>query len=383
MKIISFGRVLLTTICCVLFEGYAAFSQQVTANFLADTSSASEYKKIMLLWEKYISSRPDSVYDNPYWNSKEKSQYESFDFLSKYFSPSTYMGFPSRVLSIKYIPEGEYYEIKSMFSYCQEDGTPYVLCILNVLAQKDGGEYKLKNILPINLKRHRWQYRRTKYVDYYFPPYHDFSFQNAQRLNLFIDSISAIFDVPPKKIEYYFADTYDEVMEIMGFDYYMGMGGEIKPTGRVQPNNRILCGGLGEYYPHEVVHLIIDPHYSETFYWMREGLATFLGGSRGKDLNEIIRITNTFLEGHPEIDLDTPFKFSYASINEFVDYKYAIGGLWCKIAYDKGGWDLVKELMRSSLSEESTIDAVCEMTQVSKENLNEFMRAKFKEYASF
>ena len=97
--------------------------QQVTANYLPDTSAGSPYMEIMELWENYLGSQPDSLYDNPFWNSEEKAAYEQFDVLAEYFSPSTYMGFPARVLSISHSPATNHYTIKSMLSYCQEDGS--------------------------------------------------------------------------------------------------------------------------------------------------------------------------------------------------------------------------------------------------------------------
>lgn len=361
-----------------LFPG-ASKGQNATANYLPDTSAGSPYVKIMDLWEDYLNSRPDSLYDNPFWNSEEKAAYEQFDFLAEYFSPSTYMGFPARVLSISHSPATGHYTIKSMLSYCREDGSPYVLCIMNVAAKKEADTFKLRNILPYNLKERGWQQEKTRYVHYYFPPNHEFDNEKARKMNHFIDSIAGIFEVPARKIEYFFAGTHPEVMSVLGFDYYVGMGGSPKPTGKVLPGNRIICSGLGEYYPHEVVHIIVDPHYKSTHYWLREGLATFLGGSMGKSLDEIIGITHQFLKDHPKTDLNNPFEL--LNLNEFVEFRYAIGGLWVKAAYDKGGWPLVKELMKQSTSKQEAINALCNIFGIQKADLSDFTRKKFKEYS--
>ena len=126
---------------------YPLFAQKITYNYIVDTSDF-ETKQIMNLFENYMHSNPDSLYDNPYWNSDEKQQYKHFDFLESEFQPSLYMGFPVHVLSIK--SKNGLYEIKAQFSYCQSDGTPYILCIANYYAKKEIGQYKLYNALLIN-----------------------------------------------------------------------------------------------------------------------------------------------------------------------------------------------------------------------------------------
>ena len=39
-----------------------------------------EVKEVLELYENYINSQPDSIYDNPYWNSEEKARFKDFDF---------------------------------------------------------------------------------------------------------------------------------------------------------------------------------------------------------------------------------------------------------------------------------------------------------------
>jgi hypothetical protein len=36
------------------------------------------------LWKNYLSSKPDSIYNNPYWNGSEKKKYKDFDFTRQF-----------------------------------------------------------------------------------------------------------------------------------------------------------------------------------------------------------------------------------------------------------------------------------------------------------
>ena len=59
----------------LLFSANQTFGQQtkidVTIHSRVDTTQR-EIKEIADLWINYLNSKPDSLYDNPYWNNAEK-----------------------------------------------------------------------------------------------------------------------------------------------------------------------------------------------------------------------------------------------------------------------------------------------------------------------
>lgn len=321
------------------------FSQKVTYNHLSDSTNVKT-QKVMTLFENYIQSREKNLSHNPFWSEEEQKNYEHFDFLESEFKPSLYMGFPVHVLSIK--NDGEEYEIKAQFTFCQENQVPYVLATVNYLAKLENGEYKLFNILPKNRKR--WQFNKIGLISYYYPDYHDFQIEKAENANAFISKITDI--------------------------YKIGMGGRIKPSGKAA-YDKIYCAGLGEDYLHEIFHIQIDQHYPNKYYWVTEGVATFASGaSRGKPLAWHFDRFNKYLQAHPEIDLDTLLDF--VTLDEYTDYHYGLGSLIVKKIYEKGGWDLVKEFMTSGDSKENYYSAVEKLLGVPQKNLNEYLREELK-----
>ena len=347
------------------------FSQKITYNHLSDSTNVKT-QKVMTLFENYIHSREKTLSHNPFWNEDDQKNYEHFDFLESEFKPSLYMGFPVHVLSIK--NDGEEYEIKAQFTFCQENQVPYVLATANYVAKLENGEYKLFNILPKNRKR--WQFQKIGLISYYYPDYHEFQIEKAKNANEFINKITDIFDVDPIPFEYYMADDYDEILEIQGYDYKIGMGGRTKPSGKAA-YDKIYCAGLGEDYLHEIFHVQIDQHYPDKYYWVTEGVATFVSGaSRGKSLEWHFDRFDKYLQGHPEIDLDNLLDF--VNLDEYTDYHYGLGSLIVKKIYEKGGWDLVKEFMTSGDSKENYYSAVEKLLGVPQQNLNEYLREPLK-----
>ncbi|MDZ4330165.1 MAG: hypothetical protein U0945_06230, partial [Flavobacterium sp.] len=260
------------------------------------------------------------------------------------------------------------------FSYCQNDGAPYVLSIVNYYIKRENGVLKLYNALFIN--REKWSHTQYGMVDYYYPKYHKFDYQKAKELSDFIDSISKNFKVTPRPFEYYFANDYEEIQNLKGLDYWYGMGGKLKPTGSADVSG-IFSSGKGENDFHEAFHVIVDTKYTNKHLWTSEGIATFLGGSRGNSLAWHLKRTHDFLDKHRDIDLNN--LLDLRTIDEFTDYRYAVGGLIARKIYQKGGWEMLRNFMNSGITNKDYYNAIKQFLGVSRKNLNSYLRKEIAE----
>ncbi len=354
----------------LLFFSISAFSQKVTYNHIVDASDA-ETNEVMELFENYLASNPQNQEKNAFWNKEEQEKFKDYDFLETEFQPSLYMGFPAHVLSIRFI--NDTCQIKVQFSSCKEDGSPYVLAIVNYIAIKENGKFKLYNWLTYNKKN--WPCTTVGLVDFYYPPYHKFNVEKAKKLNDFIIESCRNFGVQPERFEYYLANNFDEVQKLRGFDYYLGMGGHAMPSGKAA-EKKVYCGGLGEYYPHEVFHVQIDKHFPNKHFWVSEGVATLLGGSRGKSLDWHIKRTNIYLQKHPEINLNN--MLSLANLDNETAYHYVLGGFVAKKVKEKGGWEMLVEFMSSGKTDEDYYNAIEKYLGVKKPEINEYIRGQLQ-----
>lgn len=350
----------------------SCISQQITFNHLVDSSDA-ETKEVVKLFENYIASNPEARSKSKYWNNEEQESYLNFDFLESEFNPSLYMGYPIHVLSISSI--NEVYEIKAQFSFCKDDNTPFVLAIVNYFAKKEEDEFKLYNALKFN--KQNWKCETNGIIDFYFPNYHKFDKEKADKLNVFVKTICKNFDVEPKPFDYFLADNFDEIQRLKGIDYYVGMGGESTPSGKAS-ENKVYCSGLGEYYPHEVFHVQIDDHYPNKHFWVSEGMATFLGGSRGKSLEWHIKKTNEYLKREPEINLNNLLELD--NLDNITAYHYVLGGLIIEKIYEKGGWELIKKFMQSGKSDSDYYNAIEKYLGIHQTELNFYLRNELESY---
>ncbi|WP_010516961.1 hypothetical protein [Croceivirga radicis] len=349
-----------------LFIGLNAFAQKVTYNHLVDASHGPT-QQIMALFENYIGSNPQLKAENPYWNSEEQAKYKNFDFLEEEFEPSLYMGLPAHVLSISFKEDVAF--IKVQFSYCKADGTPYVLAIVNYLAKKVKGKYRLFNRLPLN--RQSWNCTTVGRVDFYYPDYHEFNYEKAGELNVFINNLCENFGVKPKPFDYYMAANYDEIQVLKGIDYYLGMGGVDRPSGKAA-ENKVYCGGLGEFYAHEVFHVQLQEHFPEMHFWVSEGIATFLGGSRGQSLDWHLKKTNDFLAKNPKIDLSE--LLTLKNLDSETAYHYSLGGLIARKFWETGKYPLLKKMMATVKTDADYYKAIETYLGIPKDKLNHYLR---------
>jgi len=347
----------------------SSFAQKVTYNYLIDTSNI-EVKKVQKLFEDYIHSRPDSIYNNPFWSDTDKEIKGHFDILYGEFQPSLYMGFPIHILSIK--SNNGVFEIKAMFSSCREDNKPYVLAIMNYIAKKDNNEYKLSNYLYES--RAKWNKQKIGLITFYFPLYHQFDTLKANRLNDFSFELCKNLKIKPTEYEYYFSDEYDELQKLKGIDYCIGMGGESKPTG-IGGNFRAFISGLGEDNFHEPFHILMGDNF-KCHMWANEGAATYFGGSRGKDMIWHLSKVNEYLNSNENIDLNN--LLTLRTLDEYTDFRYAIGGFVVQLVFEKGGWTLLRQFLNSGNTDNDYYLSIEKCLGVKRKDLNSFLRQEIK-----
>jgi hypothetical protein len=367
----------------VLFSMSGLFAQSGRVHLeignYVNTSDA-DISEVLQLWQNYLNSSPDSCYANPFWSKLEQQRYQPFDLVpNTWWNPSLYQWLTRcrvTILSVSKVEEA--YLIRTMIYYStpNDSGKINVFSITQTGARKENGVLTLSNALPINTRY--WTKEQIGSIKFVFPPEHPFNRARAERMNRFIDSLATLWQIPVMPVEYYFADDLDRVAKALGFDYYPAEGNAIGPRGFTDSKNRIIySGGSDEWYPHEFIHIYINPLFPNAHPYFLEGYATLLGGSGGHDLSWHIRQNIEYLNQHPGIDALT-----FKGVDMYVPAQYFIGGLLCKMAEEKGGLPLIRKLMTYGSTDEALYEAIQNTFGIAKENVNAFLRKKMVEYAT-
>jgi hypothetical protein len=117
---------------------------------------------------------------------------------------------------------------------------------------------------------------------------------------------------------------------------------------------------------------------------INEGLATYLGGS-GISLNQHLHYLSIDLKKHIEYDLNKFLDYDKKHIDSttkriWTNYRISIGGLLCKIVYEKQGFTSLKKLLSSGNKDEQLYYTVCQILNIKQKDLNIYLRQEIYKY---
>ena len=316
-----------------------------------------DFREVVAVWSSYLQAPGDSA-GARYWNKKAvaKYGYQNYNLINHEYTPSFHRLIKVYHAQILKITEQDgLYKITTQFYHPKND-TLMTLCILDVYARRDSGRFQLYNARTINQQRD-WSMQAVGYLKYHFPKSHHFDKEMAMRQNAFIaDTLPNIFGTRPDTVEYFLADTREQMDALKGFVFNVGGSGTEKPSGKAAPNNTVYAIGSGEFYPHELVHIFVGPLFPEAYLWASEGLATYLGGSRGKSLSWHVQRTSAYLDQHPEINLNN--MLNLVTLDQYTGYRYVLGGAVIQLIRQREGWEGVMEFLREAKDKDSYYKAL-------------------------
>ena len=187
-----------------------------------------------------------------------------------------------------------------------------------------------------------WHKTKIRNVTFHYPPYHNFNRHKAQIL---IDQIIALeknWGLDRIEIDYYFTKTNKEIQRVKGFDFNFLMARSEYPGGLAYEKERsVFCSGLGESYFHEIVHLYLNPAYPKSP--LKEGIATFYGGSLGKSYQKHILRLHDYVRDRPNLNIADHRSFHY--MDEQTSPKYSLQAFICHLVHEKKGIKGLKALL--------------------------------------
>jgi hypothetical protein len=337
-------------------------------------TSATNVQKAIAFYRSYVESfRHDTLppFHN-YWRTKDMEQYEIPDQMVYGIQgdyPTYSMGEQRSIIYVK--PIGDIVHIKTQIGW-DADGKYQLLCIANhyVSFYKDGSPYFIS---PLDMAAPAWQQTRIRNVVFHYPAYHTFDRSKAKSLIANIKMLEHDWQLQPIEINYFFANTIEEIKQLTGFDYTLDMGNADKPSGISNDiNNTAFCAGLGENYFHEIVHIYLNRLYPKSP--LQEGLAHFYGGSMGKTLAYHKKKLIKYLIAHPEVHVDSMNDLPKPGNN--TNQYSTVQAILCTDAYDKGGLGGLQKIMQYE-----SIEAILK-EEYGLSNFAAFIDKLKKEYAN-
>ena len=334
------------------------------------------------LWLNFLKSKDDKK-GSQYWNSKEVKQYSDSTYFQlkdlDYFDDGKIIKTLNQGTTVLSITKKDtLYKITSMLRFKVNDSVSTTPFLFHVYAsiEKESGLLKLYNPFPINQKL-MMQEKSFENIHYVFPKYHEFNKSLAKEQTRKIAFVEKEFNLKLNYPTFIFTNNRSELYRLLGYDFNFQDMGDEKPFGHAfDQYNYVYACGNGEYFPHELIHLMINPTWPKAHGWFIEGFATYFGESRGKSLDWHLNNFKNYYLAHPTEDYSD--LLSKRNIDDISDFRYVIGGLFVKLAYEKGGAEAVKRLMTFEDNDTGFYKALEMVLGIKKEGINQFFTAYFK-----
>jgi hypothetical protein len=317
-------------------QNHDVFTVTIDAN--VENANDPEEKEIIALWTKYIQS---GEYQNPettYWDTSQYRLPDYFLWMLNWSSITTRSPKVQCTILGVFAVENGHYAIKTSLTHLNEDQTIVLDAILSVYAKKVNGNYLLVN----SSQYHKgvWQQQQVGNVSYYIHPTHQFSEEEAQRMNDFNEEIAGIFNVSPMSFDYFVSSYSREIVCLLGYDYMSKIYIPGQTGGVADSFNRVVyAGNNAAYYAHELVHIYTNELFpNANHFWLNEGFATYMGGSGGKDLDWHIAKFKAYVLENPDFEISLSELRGYIPNGEHhTEFRYVIGGLICKKVIETHG----------------------------------------------
>jgi hypothetical protein len=277
-------------------------------------------------------------------------------------------------LTIIYVrPTDQYVHIKTQFAWSDSSKHISTMAVVNYYVGFDSRKQPYF-INPMTVNLSDWHSKSVRNVTFYYPPNHRFNVKKADSLISRIIKLEKDWGLKPINIRYYLASDNDELYTLRGFDYALSMGNKQKPSGiSDDKDNQVFCGGLGENYFHEVVHIYLNHLYPKSP--LQEGLAVLYGGSMGHTIKWHLKRVNQYLLQHPQANLNNLDDFWYT--DPYTNPGSAIQGMICDLVYQKDGIPGLKKLMTYTSYKEIFENEF----HVSADHINDFLRKTISDQA--
>jgi hypothetical protein len=320
----------------------------VGLGFGVDTTDAN-VGAIVRLVRAYLAA-PASARQNRLWEaSRDSTDHTRDDLAARY----ALQGFPTSIVGVVAADAGDsVYVVKLLHARADNASGPVSpLALERLYAVRGAGRpfgWQLSAALP-RLTR-PWATRSAGRITFHYEPGQTPNQAHIVEAARFVDSVATVFNARPSaRINYYVTASPEAYFRALGLDFFVGASGSADRTGgNALPDVGVLLVGdpvQGDLYRHELVHIALAGRVPSVF--VGEGIAAWLGGSRGRSARELYRVLADFQRVHPSVTFAALVDDKLSVPSEPVpssDAWYATGALVCEAVYRRLGVAGLREL---------------------------------------
>jgi len=275
----------------------------VSVSFGIDTT-ITDIRDIVRLVRAYLAKPDSSARSRGLWSTAT-----DFDRRIGDLTTEAYQGFPATIVSVASDGPGDsVYVVRVLYARADSTGRNISpLALQRLYSVREPGalfNFRLSGALP-RLTR-QWEQRTKGRVTFWYAPGQQPNPAKISQTSSFVDSVASLFQVPPPKhLDMYVGRSFEEVQRAIGLDFFPEASADRGRGGRAVFGGIVLAGNpaIGEGYVHEVAHAILGPTFPSRNRLFAEGIATWLGGSRGRTTQEMYARLHQIQLAHSSLTL--------------------------------------------------------------------------------
>jgi hypothetical protein len=371
----------LLIISMIVFLPLVTWGQGISFHNEINNSNDPSIISVKELWESYVNSSNSgsSKASSKYWNQFETILGFTDIVLAQGTIPFYLIG-DLEVYKIEKVESG-FYRIRNKWSFRVGESNT-LIADFSIYAKNTISGYKLYN--HFFLAKSDLQNFKVGNIDFYYPTDYPFNGQRATRMAKLYSEISALYGFTEiHKVTYIIGNDLDEANRFIGFDFTI-MSSPFKCAAYTIKDMNIIITSVDNHI-HEVIHSIFMPEFPNSNTLFHEGIATYYGGSCGKEFSQLVYQLNDLIENNPNTNLA-----NIDDLNEILEdgtnYFYTVGAIFIDYALTTGGAKMVLALFRHPVTNQYTsddaIDAINKELGLEKSQIDTFLRKYVKDYTS-
>jgi len=314
-------------------------SPSVSVGFGVDTT-ISDVRNIFALVRAYLAKPDSSAKGRGLWSLSSDFDRRVGDISAG----QAYQGFRATVVGIvPAVPGDSVYTVKILHARADSSRRVTPLALQRLYALRELGApfaFRLSAALPRLTKN--WVRRSKGRITFRYAPGVQPNVVKINHAALFVDSVARLFSVPtPPQLDVYITNTLEEGERAIGLDFFPEASGPGEGRGGLNLGSGIVLAGdpaIGEAYFHEYVHTILGAALPAGNGLLGEGVATWLGGSRGRTPRDMYALLRRYEEAHPTITLSALLHNDFETDAKLgTDLRYATGALVANALYRRQG----------------------------------------------
>ena len=300
---------------------------------------------------------------------------KSFSELEAHKKDSIADFYKKQLINIYPISNTDYW-ISLAYTGQKNKETPILRCIINLIASII--DDKIVFSLPTQYLTKTWKTEIVGNITYFFRDK-----LNKERAKKFDEKNTIIahkLGLEPEKFDFYMCYNYQEVLQLLGYEYDLEANGKVR-DGYGVDGNTIFAVMNNEDFSHDVFHYYSDKFRKQAGNGIvEEGVAYSWGNayytqSNGEmiEQKELIQSLKVYLKANPKVtplDLFTQKPKIFNHIAPEISVKSTITSLICDEVERKKGIEGIKTLIKCGSGEDNFFKAVNELIGLNKTNFN-------------